>query len=263
MILGRLSLISGYLSHWLHAVNQHSLHAPLVYSLYTELISADEPHPDFEKIEALRQDLLHDQRCIRTQSPGAPSQVAAAGKRKISHIARHGISSPKLCRLLYRLARYRSARHIVELGTSLGITTLYLSAACPDARIYTLEGCTETAALARRHFKICGKGNIHLIEGNIDEQLPLLLSELPACDFAFMDANHRYEPTINYYYQLYSRCHEQSLILLDDIYWSFEMMRAWQALRQREEVSLSLDLFDAGLLFFHPSYEKQHHALMF
>ncbi|MFP4093796.1 MAG: O-methyltransferase [Cyclobacteriaceae bacterium] len=260
--MGKLSLLQGYLSYWLHAVNQHSLHAPRVYEFYTQIILKDQPQQDFEAIEALREDLLHDKRKIRVNSPGAPSQVASSGERSIRHIARHGMSSPRFCRLLYRMARWQQARTIIELGTSLGITTLYLAAACPKARIYTFEGCRETAEVARRHFKLLNRNNIELIEGNIDEQLPPLISRIDQFDLAYLDANHRYAPTLHYYELLRSKSHPTSVIVLDDLYWSAGMSQAWKELRQRPEVSLSLDLFDAGLLFFHPARQQQHHALI-
>ncbi|MEK6480826.1 class I SAM-dependent methyltransferase [Catalinimonas sp. 4WD22] len=200
---------------------------------------------------------------INTNSPGAKSQVSTQNSRKISNIAAHSLSRSKFCRFLSRLVSYQKPKTIIELGSSLGITTLYLSAAHPEANIYTFEGCPETARLARQLFEKWEFKNIHLVEGNIDDKLPQVLSDCQHVDFAYLDANHKYQPTLNYYECLREKSHEQSIFVLDDIYWSTEMQKAWNEIYQKKEISLSIDLFDAGLLFFESLQKKQHYLLTF
>lgn len=164
---------------------------------------------------------------------------------------------------MYRLASSKKTKVVIELGTSLGINTLYLSAAYPEAKIYTFEGCPQTAELARKLFKSWHIQNIALIEGNINETLPQLLSQIQQVDLVYQDANHRYAPTLHYYDMLYERATQESIFIVDDIYWSSGMHKAWKNLISRTEVTLSIDLFDAGFLFFKPSLSKQRYTLMF
>lgn len=261
--MSRLSLLKGYWYHWLHAVNRHSLHAPFVYNFYTKLVLQDKSEQIFNQIEHYRSGYLKNNSSIRINSPGAKSQVSTQNSRKVSNIAAHSLSSAKFCRFLFRLVSYQKPNTIIELGSSLGITTLYLSAAHPEAIIYTFEGCPETARLARELFEKWETKNIHLIEGNIDDKLPQVLSDCQYIDFAYLDANHRYQPTLNYYEYLREKSHEHSIFVLDDIYWSNEMQKAWREIYQKKEISLSLDLFDAGLLFFQALQKKQHYLLTF
>lgn len=258
-----LPLVRGYLHHWLHALNEHSLQAPLVYSLYCDIIKKDQLLPAFQPIEEARRRLLRCSDQVPISDLGAPSRVSKQTARRVRSLARHGLSSPKFGRLLYRLATYNSSDHIVELGTSLGITTLYLATARPSASVYTLEGASAVADRAEDIFRKQGQANIQLIRGNIDQTLPTLLRQLPRVDFAYLDANHRYEPTVAYFEQLVAKTNERSIVAIDDIYWSDEMRRAWRHIQRHPAVTLTLDLFDAGLVFFTPLSVRQDYVLMF
>ena len=194
---------------------------------------------------------------------GAPSLVSSHPKRTIRSLARHSLSSPKFSRLLYRLAVDQSSDHIVELGTSLGINTLYLASARPSAQVYTLEGIPTIADRAENVFRQLQCANIRLVRGNIDQTLPQLLSQIHQVDLAYIDANHRFEPTVRYFEQLVTKTNENSIVVVDDIYWSSEMQRAWQYIKQHPAVTLSLDVFDAGIVFFLPLSARQEYTLMF
>ena len=130
-------------------------------------------------------------------------------------------------------------------------------------QIITLEGNPETAAVAQQQFQSWSRHNIRLVVGNIDDTLPSVLDQLPQLDIAYLDANHRYTPTMQYFTQLLTKVHEDSVILIDDIYWSREMKEAWKAIKQHPSVTLSINIFDAGLVFFCPLRIKQHYILSF
>lgn len=257
------SLVRGYLHHWLHALNEHSLQAPFVYDLYGNVIKNDELLPAFQPIEATRHRLLRCSDQVAVSTLGAPSRVSAQATRSVSSIARHGLSSAKFGRLLHRLITHNSANHLLELGTSLGITTLYLAAARPSGSVYTLEGGEAIADRAERVFSESEYHNIYLVRGDIDRTLPDLLAQLPQVDFAYLDANHRYAPTVAYFEQVVAKTNERSIVVIDDIYWSGEMQCAWQHIRQHPAVTLTLDLFDVGLVFFTPLNVRQDYVLMF
>ena len=145
----------------------------------------------------------------------------------------------------------------------MGITTLYLSLARPSAQVYTLEGAKSIADRAQQIFQCSKYTNVQLVLGNIDQTLPNVLSQLPRVDLAYVDANHHYEPTVRYFEQLVAKIHHDSIIVVDDIYWSDEMQRAWQYIKRHPAVTLSLDLFDAGIVFFLPLSARQDYTLMF
>ncbi len=263
MRLPPFSLVAGYLHYWLHAVNEHALHPPFIFDFYTQVIKAATFPPVFTDIEALRHRLQQSDQVIDTEDMGAGSLKSSSRQRKIGTIARHSLTSPKYAHLLFRMVQHQPSHHILELGTSLGINTLYLSAAAPRGEVYTIEGCRATAATAQTHFDNWPVKNIHMITGNIDHTLPSLLQRLPALDFLYMDANHRYSPTLHYYEQCKAKAHDRSIFVIDDIYWSAEMKKAWQEIIRDQEARLTLDLFKMGIVFFKKLRNKQHYTLMF
>ena len=213
-------------------------------------------------IERQRIDLLHNNHEINVEDLGAGSRHFKTTKRNIGDIARTSLSPLKYSMLYRSLIRRNKAQSVVELGTSLGINTLYMGHNV-DARIYTFEGSSGIAGIAQELFERTRSGNISLIRGDIDKTLPDVLSQIEVIDFALMDANHRYEPTLRYFELLLPRVKQSSVIAIDDIHYSTEMARAWQAIKQCNAVYGSVDLFRCGLVFFDPSLNRQHFVLQF
>jgi predicted O-methyltransferase YrrM len=115
--------------------------------------------------------------------------------------------------------------------------------------------------MAKATFDQLKLSNIQQISGDINETLPNTLASLSGVDFAFIDANHRYEPTINYFEWLMQKSNKETIIVLDDIHWSLEMHQAWSSIITRPEVTLSIDLFQIGIVYFLPELNKQHYRL--
>jgi len=247
--------IKSFLSYWLEAIDEHSLHSPFFYDLYTTQIKKRAAKEQFAEIETLRTKLLQDERIISVKDPG--SKAHRKSQRKISTIARTSLSTPQFSSMFCRIVHYFKATCVVELGTSFGINTLYL-AEKPDASVTTFEGATAIADIAALTFEFAGKKNINLIVGNIDHTLPAFLQRIRRVDFAFIDANHRYEPTIRYFEWLLKKVHDKSVLIMDDIHYSPEMERAWKVIQNHRLVYGSADLYRCGIVFFDPSLNKQH-----
>jgi predicted O-methyltransferase YrrM len=251
--------VRSFINYWLDAVDDHSLHSPFFFDLYRNVILPGESTHKFDRIESLRTRLMSDSSPVDGVDHGAGSSVQSEN-RTIKSIAQTSLSSPSFLQLYHRLVEYFHARHIVELGTSLGISSLYLAAA-NGAELTTFEGTPSIAACARRNFGELKQGNIKLIEGNIDTTLPSYLGLGAKVDVAFMDANHRYEPTMRYFNWLLQKVHVRSVIIVDDIHYSPEMERAWTEMKANRLVYGSVDLYRSGLLFFDPSVNRQHVVL--
>lgn len=259
----RRSLAVGYWYYWLNAVHQRYSHPPFIDKFYQKVIRSNAIHSAFEEIELYRKELLSSNQKVKANNIGAISRVDSSRSRSVSSIAKHSSCTPKFGRFLFHLVQFQQSKTIIELGTSLGISSLYLSAANNESQVYTLEGNAEIAYLAHQAFIKSKRKNITLTEGNIDDTLPSVLSKLSTVDLAYIDANHRLEPTLDYFSQLLARTHENSVLIFDDIYWSFGMMKAWKIIRSHPQVTLAVDLFDAGLVFFKPLTNRQHYALQF
>ncbi len=179
---------------------------------------------------------------------GAGGQQQAEYTTTVSRFARRTLKSPKYAGLLYRIAQHSKPYTTVELGTSLGITSAYLSKAT-TGKLHTLEGAPEVAQQAQQVFQNLGISNIHIHQGNFDDTLPGILEQLKQVDLLYIDGNHRLEPTLRYMDWAKPYLHEHSVVILDDIHWSAEMEQAWAQVKQRPEVSITVDLFFIGLVF--------------
>ncbi|GGM87327.1 O-methyltransferase [Dyadobacter beijingensis] len=258
-------MIAAYIKYLLRSGNEHSIHSPFLFELYNNVIAVrKDDHPDYAAIQSLRKELLRSGEQIEILDLGAGSRVNKSNLRKIKTIAKNAEKPAKFGRLFYRLIRRLQPATIVELGTSLGLTTSYLSKAKPDAQLITFEGCPQTAAKAREHFGRLGVDNVEIVLGNIDETLPQRLASLDKpVDFAYFDANHRYEPTVRYFEQCLPHIQNGSLFIFDDIYWSEEMTRAWEYIKAHPQVTMTVDLFWIGLVFFRSEQVKEDFTLRF
>ncbi len=213
----------------------------------------------YATVEARRTELLNSPASISVTDFGAGSHTGAGQERRIADIARTAAKPPHLAQLLFRLANYFRPATILELGTSLGLTTAYLAAADSRSQVVTLEGCPNVAAVAHETFAELHLTNISIVQGNIDDTLAPTLSALPTMvDFAFFDGNHRYEPTLRYFELCLAHRTDNSVFVFDDIHWSEEMERAWEAIKAHPDVTMTVDLFYIGLVFFRKNQPKQH-----
>jgi predicted O-methyltransferase YrrM len=239
-----------YLAHRIKAKNRHGLHSPFVYRLVDKVIYDFTPKNVYAEIENIRKALLIDNRIITVTDLGAGSHVNNNRQKKVSAIAHNALKPPKLAQLLYRLAADWQPRNIIELGTCLGITSLYLQKAAPQAKVYTLEGCPETANVARESFAKAGLNDIDLTVGDFDNTLPGIINGVKQLDFVFVDGNHQKDATLKYFEWCLPKVHEGTMLIFDDIYWSQGMKEAWAEIKAHPQVTVTVDLFWIGLVFF-------------
>lgn len=260
----RFLLAARYLKYRLTAGTRHDVHSPFVFALIEDVLRDHRSFYKFEEIERLRQRLLKDDRSIRVTDLGAGSQLGPSRERKLSEIARHAAKPPKFGQLFFRLVNYLHPAYMLELGTSLGFSSAYLAAANSEAKLVTLEGCPQTAAVAQENFSKLQLQNIELVTGNFDETLAPVLQALPRLDLAFLDGNHRKEPTLRYFHQCLTKTHPGSLLIFDDIHWTTGMQEAWKEIKGHPSVACTIDLFYIGLVFFREEFrEKQHFVLKY
>lgn len=248
--------LRAWLKYHFRAADQHALHAPFVYEFYEEVMRHPYTFNVYSDLEAERERLLSDSRVLSFKDSGAGNQ---SGRRIISEIASTSLMPHFKAAFLLKLVHWLKPGQILELGTCLGLTTAYLAQG--SGTVYTFEASESMAEEARSLWKRLQMEDIVLKEGNLDETLPEFLSQQSGWNLAIMDANHRYEPTMNYYRMLKNSCSDGACIVLDDIYWSEEMASAWQEIRNDPAVQVSIDLFHLGVVFFRRESSKQHFIL--
>jgi predicted O-methyltransferase YrrM len=253
--VSKLFNIRSFFTHWLDAVDDHSIHSPFFFEFF-KVVNDDTPVFGADEIEDVRTKLLNNPFPIEYVELGS-GNLPVTGKRKLSEIAAKSLAPPAMAQLYSRIVRYLKAENVIELGTSLGITTLYL-ALRNETQVTTLEGNKAVADIAITNFEFFEKKNVRVVHGNIDQTLKEALFNMRRVEFALIDANHRYEPTMRYFDLVSKRVKEKSIVVIDDIHRSPEMARAWNEITKHELVYGSVDLFRCGVLFFEPSLGKQH-----
>ncbi len=259
-------LAKKYLNYYLRASNRkgHGMHSPFVFDFILNVLNNKSNYQSIEEIELLRKELLRDKRVIEIEDFGAGSRINSSKKRSVDQIAKSALKSKRLANVLFRLVRYYQPQTIVELGTSLGITTAYFSKANSNASINTIEGSKQVAAIAEENFQKLNCTNIQLLQGNFDNLLPSVISQLSSINLAYIDGNHRYQPTINYFHQFLSKSNNQTILVFDDIHWSAEMQRAWEEIKSHPSVQYTIDIFFLGFVFFREEFKvKQNFSIRF
>ena len=244
--------------------NGHGIHSPFIFHFITKILSDKHLYPEYDAVENLRQKLLNDQTLLTIEDFGAGPSINKSNRRSVVSIAKNVAKPQKYGQLLFRIVKQYKPKTVLELGTSLGITTSYLATANPDANVTTIEGAKEVAAMAEENFRTLNLQNIELVKRNFDDSLSSVIYCLSSIDFVFIDGNHRREPTERYFRQLISKANNDSIFIFDDIHWSKEMEQAWKTINCHEAVRCSIDLFFIGIVFFRQEFkEKQHFVIRF
>ncbi len=259
-------LAKKYIRYYLSAANGngHGVHSPFVFDFIKNVLRDNKQYECYREIEARRKLLLNGNSVIEVEDFGAGSGKLKSNKRAVKNIAASSLKPRKFAQLLFRIVQYYKPENILELGTSLGVTTCYLATGNTAATVFTCEGSSSIAAIAQQNFKALQLDNIRVTEGNFAKTLQPVLSGIDTIDLAFVDGNHRKEPTLEYFSALLSHSNPSSIFIFDDVHWSEEMEAAWHNIQQHPSVTLTIDLFFIGLVFINPDFKiKQHFTIRF
>lgn len=261
-----LQLAKKYFHYYFHSKNGkgHGVHSPFVFDFIIHVLNDKKKYDCYDQIESLRRSLLRNNNEIEVEDFGAGSAVIPFKKRKIKDIASSSLKKKKYSQLLFRTAKYYHLQNIVELGTSFGITTSYLASSNNDTKVVTLEGSKNIANIAKQNFRKLGLDNIELINGDFGKTIPSVSDKFENIDLLFIDGNHRKKPTLEYFGFFLKKATGKSIFIFDDIHWSVEMEEAWEEIKQHPSVTLTIDLFFIGLVFFSKDFKvKQDFPIRF
>lgn len=254
-----LRLIRDYLTHVYRCKSVYSLHSPFVYEWHQKVLKAKKSE-DVDKIEAFRKSLLKDKRKIELEDFGAGSGNQGAKKeiKTLGELVGKASRKKASGKLLHHLCKFYQPKRCLEFGTHVGISSLYQAKGLLDSEFYTMEGDPSLAKIASSHFNsfdIQPQQFIGRFEEILEKEISLS-SYRP--DYVFVDGNHRYAPTLDYFHRLHPVMQENGIIVFDDIYWSEEMKKAWQEIIRHPAVSVSIDLFFLGICFLKRKQAKEH-----
>ncbi|MEX0967147.1 MAG: class I SAM-dependent methyltransferase [Bacteroidia bacterium] len=253
------------------ASSRHGIHSPFMYEFYCKVLLDMNYYPVYNSIARFRHSLEHDESWLSKKELGAGSNAGLTTRRLLRKEAKHSGIPADYGRLLYRIVRHFQPRYALELGTSLGLSAFYQAAAMAQnsgSEFVSIEGCSDTHQAATRNLNAIAPelGIDHFVQfrlGDFNDELPKVLKEWPRLDYVFIDGDHREERLLHYFRLCLQKVNENSVIAVDDIYWSPGMTRAWQAIKQMPEVRQTADLYRFGLVFFRKSAAPQHFILKF
>lgn len=259
-LLFRIRSLIGY---YFKASTLYNIQSPYFTRFIISVLDTSKQYYFYKAIEAERKALVSNKKKINETDFGAGRSFTAASQQiEIREIARKSLSSAHQGRLLSNLVQFMQPKTILELGTSLGISTLYMSKSGPSSQVWTLEGNPELCAVAAQLFEKFDASNVNIVTGPFETTLPEVLLSINHADLIYLDGNHRKTPTLTYFEKIIEKTCPSSILVVDDIRWSADMNDAWQTLKKHEKVTSSLELWKIGILFFDTSLSKEHHVVI-
>jgi len=246
-----------YAFYFLRAKNCHSVHSPLIFG-FCEKVLGKRKEPEHNEVEKERFKFKHSEQNIDFKDYVKDGHTI---KKSVSKIAQRSLKSKKYAKLISRSVAYFKSKSILELGTSLGITTAYI-AKNKEVQVTSLEGDESVAALAKQTWQNLSLNNIEQRIGNFDNTLiPTLKGK--TFDFIYIDGNHKLEPTLHYFELCLAHADAKCILLFDDIHYSKEMEQAWSFIKNHPKVISTIDLFFLGYVFLNYDITPKHYTLKF
>jgi predicted O-methyltransferase YrrM len=261
--MSNFQIIFRYIRHIFRAKTKFGIHSPFIYNLVSNILKKQIPANISSEIKLIRKSLLKDNRVLEVTDFGAGSLSSKSNKRFVKEIAKNALSSNKFLNLLFQLIQYNKPDTIIELGTSLGLSSSIMAIASPESTVYTLEGCPNIATIAKENFKRLNINNIELRSGEFSKTIPEILKSIPKADFVFFDGNHRKQATIDYFNTFLPYKTNDSIFIFDDIHWSTGMEEAWNYIKNHPEVIVTIDLFFLGIVIFRKELSTEHFIYRF
>jgi predicted O-methyltransferase YrrM len=259
-----LKIVARYIFYKLFASHRKGfgVHSPFVFHLVSRVLPIHDDE-NLKLIKTFRRSFFHDKRTIQTSNSGAGSKVHRWQGRSIRQIVTRSSIRHKYGRVLYTLVQEFKPAEIIELGTGIGISTAYLAKACPKSKIISIENDKGKMTFASALLKRLDIRNVTLVNGTFNENLPVFLNETRQPLFVFIDGDHTYEGTMNYFREVKKFSNPDTIIVFDDIRWSQGMEKAWAEIKSDMDVKISIDLFFMGIVFFREGIPKQDFVINF
>ncbi len=239
----------------------HRIHPPFAFDLVRHVFYDTHPFYHFVEINEIRQELLKSNEKIEVNDLGSGSKKFRTNIRKVKDLVKYNATPQRQGELISRLITEFKPKNIIELGTSLGLGTLYLAKPDSKAKVYSIEGCPNVSTQAKKTFALAKVNNVQQQVGSFEDELPKVLGQLENVDMVYFDGHHDYDATLNYFEMCLKKASESALFIFDDIHWSEGMESAWNEIVKRDRVSISFDLFRFGIAIIDKDVMKQHYIV--
>jgi len=255
--------VKDYASYKLKSTKLISIHSPFIYEVASKVIYESGEYYSYSHIENIRKKWLNDNSSISVNDFGAGSKIFKEGNRKVRDICKYSVKPKKHGQLLFRLINFFQPKYILELGTSLGLTTIYMASAARNSKVISIEGDYNTYLLAKKTVKLAKVRNVDLVNARFQDVLPDLIDQCKQLDFVFIDGHHNKDATLAYFELCLKKSHSETIFVFDDINWTAEMKEAWGIIKANSSITITIDLHTMGIAFLKEGIKKQHYLLNF
>ena len=223
------------------------VHSPFVYDLITNVIEETCEFYAYRDISLVRLQLLQNEQFIQY------------GKKQLTvkkALKRYGIST-KEGKFLFRLANHYKPHTMLSVGSSMGLAPLYLARYDSTVQCITLECVQDIAEIATQVLSKEKNPALSIKTGTYRALLPESIVQLQQIDCVYVDKN----VGVNDWDTIFEQCepfiHNATFFVLAGIRSSTEKQSYWTQFRQHPSITVAIDLYDLGLLFFQSKLHKQ------
>jgi predicted O-methyltransferase YrrM len=221
-------------------------------------------YPEYSDLEKYRNALLQNKNTIEVTDFGVGLRIFKSNTRAINQIAKNDGISAERAKLLFRIVNYFQPKSILEIGTSVGLATSALSLN-DFAKITTLERCPNTMAIAKNQLQLQlpeYSKKVNFVDTEFYSYLKNLQHktynlQLTPYNLIFFVNNHSEAATLDYFELLLPTINNESIWIFDDIHWSKEMEYAWEIIKKHPKVTVTIDTFQWGIVFFRSEQVKE------
>lgn len=236
------------------------VHSPFVFSLITKVIEEKCPYYCFQEIELLRKQLLFGEKKITYPDRKCNGRIKT---RAIGSIVKHEAISPKEGALLFRLTNYFKSKHILQIGSNMGLSTLYLTSYAKGLSCIALEHIPEFAEISKQTISRKGRNKVDLRIGEYIKLLPQALNDLHTVDLVFFNTQHETVDNQELFNECLKFVKNETLFIFEGINANNEMRSFWKNVCACPEVTVSLDLFSLGIAVFNKKLHKKNYIVYF
>jgi len=245
-----------YFQFLLKATNHHGVHSPFVYLLVTKCFYKRSSSIVWKSFLKIRKSIAKDHRKIEVSDFNLASSNSKNNPSAISEIGKtEGISNKK-AKLLIKIVRYLKPKDILEIGTSVGLGTVAIKLANTNSSITTAEGCHEKIKIAEALFVKNKLNAIQMVHGDFSETLSSIVQN-KQFDFIYFDGKPTREATLTYFEISLQTIHNDSFFIFNSISLNTEMQAAWSQIKKHPKVSVTIDLYYLGIVFFRKEQAKE------
>jgi len=218
----------------------YGIHSPFVFDLIINVIEERRQYYCYEKLHEALYQIKHDKRKVFLN--GATVTMAKA--------ARDNCLTENELRLLFRLANRFRPQTILTAGSDFGTTAMYMTAFSSSTQCIAIEPEQSVAAAARHFIKRFTQTQVEIVEDTFSN---FYLPDNKKIDMLMWGNSAKEHFDIDVLERLLPFLRESSVLIIKDI----RNGDIWKTVCTHPKVSVTIDLYNLGIVFFDPKLHRR------